>query len=237
MNRILFCFAILSILFSNITKADTQTEQELITIIKERKDALAKGDKPKWKSHISDSCLWAGENVATTAEVLDSIIPSSKDFRASYELSQFKVQQYGDVAIVTYLQSDTINRANQNIQATYRYLDTYIHRDNKWQLIAASETFVPPPPIRTNISAEILKTYVGDYQFSSTSIFTITLENGKLIGQVTDQEKSELIPENETTFFSIGESARYIFAKNDKGNVDRLIYRTRAGDMILKKVN
>jgi hypothetical protein len=236
MSKILLIVTMLSILFTSLALAETQTEKELITIIKERKDALAKGDKQKWKSHISDFCFWTGENVATTSEVLDSIIAPSSDFQASYDLSEFKVQQYGDVAIVTYLQSDNVKRAGEVVRTSYRYLDTYIKRDGSWELIAASETFVTPSPVRANIANEILSTYVGIYQFSSTSMFSITLENRKLMGQVTNQEKGELIPENETTFFSVGDSGRYIFGRNDKGVVDRLIYRTRGGDMILKKV-
>lgn len=168
--------------------------------------------------------------------MLDSIIAPSSDFQASYDLSEFKVQQYEDVAIVTYLQSDNVRRTGEVGKTNYRYLDTYIKREGSWQLIAASETFVPPSPVRANVANEILSSYVGIYQFSSTSMFAITLERGKLMGQVTNQEKGELIPENETTFFSVGDSGRYIFGRNDKGVVDRLIYRTRGGDMILKKV-
>jgi hypothetical protein len=77
----------------------------------------------------------------------------------------------------------------------------------------------------------------GEYQFSSTSILVVTREGDKLMGLVAGQEKTEFPAENETTYFSKGENAQYIFAKNDKGIVDRLIYRSHGNDTILKKTN
>lgn len=57
------------------------------------------------------------------------------------------------------------------------------------------------------------------------------------MAQATDQEKGELVPENETTFFDEGGgSARYIFVKNEKGIVDYLVYRSHGNDLILKKI-
>ncbi len=77
MNRIVLYLSMFTAFFFSVAAAQSKTESgvqgQLLKILHERKDAYAKGDKVKWSAHIADSCLWVGENVATTADVKDSL--------------------------------------------------------------------------------------------------------------------------------------------------------------------
>ena len=50
------------------------------------------------------------------------------------------------------------------------------------------------------------------------------------MGQATgEQTKSEMLPENETTFFIKGESGRSVFVKDEKGQVTGMVFHLGNG--------
>jgi CubicO group peptidase (beta-lactamase class C family) len=59
------------------------------------------------------------------------------------------------------------------------------------------------PVVRTSIAvdAAVLATYVGVYELSPTLSIAITLENGQLMKQVTNQSKFPIFPESQSKFF------------------------------------
>jgi hypothetical protein len=83
--------------------------------------------------------------------------------------------------------------------------------------------------------------YAGQYEWAPTLIATVSREGDKLTQQLAGS-KEELLPENETTFFSkggaaMGDSSRYIFVKDASGQVTHYIYRETGGtDRVVKKI-
>jgi len=63
----------------------------------------------------------------------------------------------------------------------------------------------------------------------------ITLENGKLIGQVTGQSKLELAAESETDFFIKTINAQISFVVNAQGAVTGLVLR-QGGNIPAQKI-
>jgi CubicO group peptidase (beta-lactamase class C family) len=80
------------------------------------------------------------------------------------------------------------------------------------------------PKERKEIAVEpkILEKYVGQYQVAPNLIITVTLENGKLLGQVSGQSKFALSAESETAFFSKDVNAVITFVKDANGQVTGL---------------
>ena len=73
------------------------------------------------------------------------------------------------------------------------------------------------------IDPKILEKYAGEYKIIQPSIIiSVTLENGKLLGQVAGQSKFSLSPESETKFFSKDVNAQITFVKDAKGEVTGL---------------
>ncbi len=67
-----------------------------------------------------------------------------------------------------------------------------------------AEEIEKAPPVEKKeieVTAEILKQYVGVYELAPTFSITVTLEDNKLYGQATNQPKFRLFAKNETTFF------------------------------------
>ena len=81
------------------------------------------------------------------------------------------------------------------------------------------------------VSPEILKQYVGTYELAPTFSITITLENGQLMTQATNQQKLPLFAESETMFFLKLVDAQIEFVKNEKGEVTNLMLHQNGRDV------
>ena len=73
------------------------------------------------------------------------------------------------------------------------------------------------------ISPEDLKQFVGQYEMAPGAYTIITLEDGKLYGQVRGRDKTELFPETATRFFMI-EGPTVEFEKDGSGKVTALVF-------------
>ncbi len=82
---------------------------------------------------------------------------------------------------------------------------------------------LPEPKKEITLPEEILKKYAGTYEVTPQFQITITVEEGKLIAQATDQPKFELFAQKENYFFLKAVEAEVEFVNNDKGEVEKLI--------------
>lgn len=167
-------------------------------------------------------------------------VAANKGANVKIEVTNVQVRAAGDTAVAAYLQED---RSKHNgkvaVERYMMYLDTYVRRQGAWQLVAASETPIEPTPVdpkAVRVDPGILDTYGGKYQWSPNNILTIWREGDKLVGQATGQEKSELLAENETTFFDKGPSWRWLFVKDASGKVTHLIFRCRGHDFEMPRM-
>lgn len=84
---------------------------------------------------------------------------------------------------------------------------------------------VPKPAIRkeTTLPGEILSRYPGVYDFSPAFAFTVTLEDGQLMTQATNQGKIPIYAESETRFFPKVLEATITFQVDAAGKVTGLV--------------
>ena len=95
-----------------------------------------------------------------------------------------------------------------------------------------------PPAAKNEIqlSADVLKQYIGKFELAPAFHIVTTVEGGKLFAQATGQPKFELFAENETDFFLKVVQAEVKFSTDDKGNVNMLTLYQGGGVMPGKKV-
>jgi CubicO group peptidase (beta-lactamase class C family) len=84
--------------------------------------------------------------------------------------------------------------------------------------------------------AKLYAAFTGDYELAANFIVTITVEDGKLMGQGTGQPKAELYPTSATEFFLKVVDAKVTFVKNEQGLVTQLILHQGGRDMPAKKI-
>jgi CubicO group peptidase (beta-lactamase class C family) len=73
------------------------------------------------------------------------------------------------------------------------------------------------------VDPAILSTYVGIYELTPTFSITITLENGQLMEQVTNQRKFPLFPESRSKFFVKVVDAQVEFFTAEAGQIAQLV--------------
>jgi len=82
---------------------------------------------------------------------------------------------------------------------------------------------IPKAKQTIKVNPKILNDYVGEYEVSPKFSFTITKENNQLFCQPTGQDKLEIYPESETTFFLKKIDAQISFIREENGDVKKLI--------------
>jgi CubicO group peptidase (beta-lactamase class C family) len=91
-------------------------------------------------------------------------------------------------------------------------------------VLASERKEITLPPV-------ILKKYVGTYELTPTFSIVMTLEDGHLMTQATNQPKLPVFAESETMFFLKVVDAQVEFIKNEKGEVTNLVLHQNGRDM------
>ena len=86
------------------------------------------------------------------------------------------------------------------------------------------------------VAAKTLEKYVGQYQLTPQLVLNVTLEEGKLLAQVSTQPKLELFAESETVFFFKTVNAQVTFVVNPQGEVTGIVFRQGGSDIPAKKI-
>ena len=89
--------------------------------------------------------------------------------------------------------------------------------------ITAAQDAKPKERKEIKVTEKVLKTYVGEYEMGPGRILTLTLENGSLWGQPTEQPKRQLFAESNTKFFLKDLEVQITFQKDAKGQVVGLV--------------
>lgn len=82
-----------------------------------------------------------------------------------------------------------------------------------------------------SLPQQVLAKYVGTYELAPAFSINMTLEDGRLMTQATNQRKLPLYAESETMFFLKDVNAQIEFVKNDKGEVTGLVLHQGGREM------
>jgi CubicO group peptidase (beta-lactamase class C family) len=108
-------------------------------------------------------------------------------------------------------------------------------------LLNAALPLVPKPTpmkqrVAIDVAAGVLATYTGTYQLAPTFAIEVTLKDGTLYGQPTDQPAFHLWPETQNDFFLKEVDAQITFVRDPQGKVTGLVLHQGGQDMRGAKV-
>ena len=95
---------------------------------------------------------------------------------------------------------------------------------------------VPAPRTVAKVDPAIYDQYVGKYELAPTFIMTVTREGNSLFTQPTGQNKLEVFPESETSFFPKVIDAVLVFEKDASGKVVALVLKQGGRDQRGRKI-
>lgn len=90
-------------------------------------------------------------------------------------------------------------------------------------LLHGQPYIIPHERVAITVDTNTLKQYVGAYQLNPNAILTMTLDNGQLMAQLTNQPKFPLFAEKENFFFLKVVDAQLEFVKGANGAVEKVI--------------
>jgi len=224
--------------------ASATAEEEVVSAIRGRLEAVRRNDSAAWSKFVADDMMGP----------LEGKLPSKQGWMRQHEswprevtywygpLEDVKVRINADTAVVTFHSQQFTQVGGQTTSAHKWQIETHVRRDGRWQLLAVADGLIPPEPTAAKVAPAVLTAYAGEYEWAPTLISKIEPQGDRLLERFAGGDANEWLPESDTTFFIPGEAAggdssRIIFVKDDSGRVTHYIYRQfGATDRIVRKV-
>lgn len=235
-----FYFLISTSSFSLIAAKPPITEQELVRRTQEMMDAVATGNQEPWEKYYADDCIVADEKgrLFDKAKLVADIKQLPTGYSGVIKIEHVLSRIIGDTAILSYDLNETETIFGQELHARYHEIDTWMHRNGNWQIIATQVHRYYEDPAAANPS-QLLNyqpsSYVGTYEVASGQTRRVSVDNEKLFVE-RNGKREQLFPEAANIFFRQGVEGRILFRYDSSGKVDALIDRRNNEDVIWRKV-
>ena len=117
------------------------TAKELISAEQVFNEALIRGEWKTVETLLADDLVFtdAGGTVSTKSSQISQIKSGDVKFE-SIEMSEVKVQDLGNVAVVTGKVVEKARYKDVDLSGVYRFTDVWAKRNGKWSLVAGQET-------------------------------------------------------------------------------------------------
>jgi len=237
MKRVLIV-VVVSFWFAKLEAAEpSKLETELMRHAQELFDAVTAGNQEPWKKYFADDCLFFDEKGRnfTKAQLVADIQPLPKGYSGKITVGKPKSLIQGDTAILSYDFDESEMVFGQDLKARYHVTDTWLRRNNVWQ-IAGSQVFrYYEDPALGKIDKAKLQSFVGTYELALGQTRTLSIEDDHLVVE-RNGKREALLPEASEIFFRKGVEGRMLFRADDSGKIDALIDRRNNEDIVWRKV-
>jgi hypothetical protein len=239
MRARVLCLSIVALLpsLSSVGSAEpAKLEDELMRHAQELFDAVAAGNQEPWKKYFAEDCLFFDEKGRnfTKTELVADIRPLPNGYSGKITVGKPKSLIHGDTAVLSYDLDETETVFGQNLKARYHITDTWLRRNNVWQ-IAASQAFrYYEDPAIGKIDISKLRDFVGTYELAPGQVRTVSLDGDHLVVE-RNGKREALQPEASEIFFRKGVEGRILFRADNNGKIDALIDRRNNEDIVWRK--
>jgi len=224
--------------------ASDGAEDEVVSAIRARLDAVHRNDIAAWSSFVADEMMAPLEGALQSKQ---GWIRQHQSWprEVSYwygPLEDVKVRVAADTAIATFHARQFTQIGAQTTSVHKWQIETHVRRNGRWLLLGVADGLIPPEPTAAKVDPAILAAYAGEYEWAPTLISKIEPRADRLLEHFGGSDSAEWLPESATTFFvpgaaAGGDSSRIIFVRDAAGRVTHYIYRELgATDRIVRKV-
>jgi hypothetical protein len=220
------------------SEAQTITQNELVRRTQQIFDAVVPADKTPFQQYFADDVLFHDEKGRSMnkTQLLEDITPLPKGYSGSIKVLNPQSIILGNAAILSYDCDETETIFGQELHARYHETDTWLFRNNQWQIAAAQVMRYYEDPAAGTPNPKLFPEFVGTYELAPGVQLNITSDGGNLYSERSGRAKLQLIPEATDIFFAKGVEGRKVFRRDAKGHVDALIDRRNNEDVVWKKV-
>jgi ketosteroid isomerase-like protein len=137
----LFCFLSLSLATGQQASKMSSAEDQITKLEQEWAQAIVKSGPVAVDKYEADDIVSTDLNGRVTDKAQDKTDLSSGDLKfESLTPSDIKVHVYGNAAVATGTGTVKGTFKGQDISGTYRFTDTWVKRNGKWQAVASQVT-------------------------------------------------------------------------------------------------
>ena len=218
--------------------AQTITQDELVRRTQQIFDAIVPANRAPFQQYFADDVLFHDEKGRSMnkQQLLEDISPLPKGYSGSIKVVNPQSIIRGDTAILTYDCDEIETIFGQELHARYHETDTWLFRNNQWQIAAAQVMRYYEDPAPGTANPKLFPDFVGTYELAPGVQLSITSDGTNLYSERTGRAKQQFIPEATDIFFVKGAEGRKLFRRDTTGRVDALIERRNNEDVIWKKV-
>ena len=117
------------------------TEATLLKMERDAAAALTKRDVAGFSAIFAADAILTGPDgaVQTKAQLLADVKSGALAIQST-EISDLKVRVFGESAVATYTTTDKGKYKDRDISGRYRWIDVFVRRGGKWQIVAGQGT-------------------------------------------------------------------------------------------------
>ena len=215
---------------------DAAVVAQLIRQTQELYDALVFGNKEPWKKYYADDCVFADEKgrLLDKAQLVADIAPLPAGYSGAIKIENVQSRLVGDTAILSYDANETETIFGQELRARYHTTDTWLRRNNSWQIIASQTHRYYEDPAIGQADPKNFAQFIGTYELAPGQTRIVSAEGEKLFIE-RNGKKERLFPETSELFFRKNIEGRILFHYDVNRAVDSLIDRRNNEDVVWKK--
>ena len=229
-----------------ISSPDPVNEADLIAKLtqqtQELYNAIVPGNQAPWKKYYADDCVFADEKgrILSKKELVADITALPGGYSGSIKIQNVQSRVIGDTAVLSYEADETQTIYGQEVHARYHTTDTWVRRNNNWQIIASQSHRYYADPAVGEVDPKKFPDFIGIYQLAPGYARVVSSEGDKLFIERKSKRgqsgnKEQLFPETPDIFFRKGVEGRTLFHYDEQGNVDALIDRRNNQDVVWRK--
>src|SRR5437870_11670619 len=209
------------------------TQEELVRRTQELYDAVASANQAPWKKYFADDCIFADEKgrVFDKSKLVADITPLPVGYSGTIKIENAQSRIIGNTAILSHDADETESIFGQKLKARYHVTDTWLRRNDNWQIIASQAHRYYEDPALGKTDTKRFADYIGTYELAPGQTRSVLAEGDKLFVE-RNGKKEQLLPETSEIFFRKGVEGRILFRYAASGKVDALIDRRNNEDVI-----
>jgi ketosteroid isomerase-like protein len=137
----LMCLICFSMSVGQEVSKERNTEDQIAKLERDWAQAIARNDAAALDQYEADDIVDTDPTGRVNDKAQDKKDLSSGDLKyESLEISDVKVHVYGNAAVATGTGNVKAIMKGQSISGTYRFTDTWVKRNGKWQCVASQGT-------------------------------------------------------------------------------------------------
>ncbi|HEX4962774.1 MAG TPA: nuclear transport factor 2 family protein [Thermoanaerobaculia bacterium] len=202
-------------------------------------DAIVPGNAAVWDRYLDPQAVYVTEDgtVLTKAEMVAQTKPMPTGVSGNIKVTDFKVADYGTVAIATYVDDEHETYHGHELHCQYRTTETWLKTPQGWRIIAGQVLALRTDPPDVPFKAAQRDEYAGRYALTPEITYEIRRQGDGLEGQQTGRKVEPLRAEAPDVLFVPGKPRyRKIFLRDAEGHVTGFAERREAWDLVWKRL-